>query len=340
METTTILDVNTTSTLDCGVTENYTEPAWCNTTSVPEINDVFISNVMYISFAMSGFLVTLGLFGNTMTIIIMQKGQFKVTRHAVCLTMLAIADATSLITVTVIKESTTYVIGTDITTVTNMACKTILFFLDVGKLSSSAVVVLICLERFLAVWFPLKINIFLTKRRTVITHVCIFTTAIVVSCLGIPFNTVHQGMCPGGTALYQQAFLSKVYKIVLSFFHGIGPTVFLMILTPLTVLKLCLQRSKRQMLASQSRDNTTRISAMLFSIVISYIVLVTIPPFVNLVILSTRRDIGKQDFWLTMFTEGIIIFKQINYSINFCLYGLASYSFRKQFLLQLGVHIE
>lgn len=109
--------------------ENITnEMSQNTTTSFQNTANEDPSWIMNMHLVITAFLIILGLFGNTFTIIIMRKEPFRSSSYGIHLTALAVADMLSLFLSSLYKDSTIYFFGTDILADSLVICKIFFYF--------------------------------------------------------------------------------------------------------------------------------------------------------------------------------------------------------------------
>ena len=289
----------------------------------------YLTGIMYFSFVMSAILVVLGLFGNIATILVMQKPSFKSKAHSIFLTMLAFYDSICLISLCLTKGCILFLFGIDMASVNDVVCKVIQFIFSTAQLGSVWVIVLICIERFVAVWVPLKAKILLTKRAAFVSVICVSAISIVFSGLSTPFSGVVKGYCLNITNMGSLAVIARYISLVLNFFL---PNLILLLLTPLTIGKLCHLRAKRLAIGNKTEDATARNAILLTSVVTEYFLVGVFASVVNLVLSNSEyyRTLSEGQFRAAIM-ECLMTLGQINYSLNFFLYGLTSSDYRHAF---------
>ena len=311
------------------VTENDTESILTNMTSTTVDAASYVSKMMYVSFVISVVLFVVGLLGNITTIIVMQKKPFKSTAHGVYLTALALADTMALIMISLHKECIWYLFGVYVTALNNITCRLAQYLFSATKIASSGMIVLICIERFIATWLPIKAGILLTKRTAVVSVCCVSITAILISGISLPFSGLNGGACSPNVA---NESLAPLLLPIIVIVHSIIPPFVLLCLTPLTVVKLCHIRAKRVALGNRTEDATVRNATMLISTVFVYFIFVTLTAVVFWIIGEQRVGaFGQPAPWLLVVIEALMTVEQANYSLNFCLYSLTSAEFRNAF---------
>ena len=330
------MDVFSLVTVEADAFTNSSSDTIVNTTvtSFTADTSATIPSSKYVQFAVTLFFVIVGLFGNICTIIIMTKQRLSYNAHGVYLTALAIADIKSLLVVTLNKPLLIDIFGLDVRAFTDIGCKMFKYIGRVAVISSSYFVVMICIERFIAIWFPLKAKFLLSKKKAVYSVCAVFATIYLVNIPCIVYTGIKDGICLPDFALEPIHFLPRFNSMLTWALHTMIPTLIMIILTPLIILQLYRQRLIRRELAMGNRkrdDFTNRITAMLISIVITYFFLVCIFSVafwvLNLLGISV---LTSSSHWARVFRDVYETAELVSYSFNFFLYVVTSTDFRRQ----------
>ena len=311
--------------------ENLTHTESQNSsTSFQNSEDNAVSNLMIINAVITVFIVIVGLLGNSVTIIVMRKEPFRSNSYGIHLTALAVTDMLCVVMLTLIKDSTIYFLDRDILAQSEIICKIFCYAIISVRICASSNVVYICVERFIAVWFPFKAKDLLTKRSAIIISGCIFVAASIVGIFSSLTSVVKFGKC-----LPYDDFIGA---IPITFTIGAiliitAPTIILLLLTSLTIFKLIRVQLLRRRLTNNSdraTEQLTYMTGMLIGTVIAYIVLVSCPLGARVVLAHT--GITLVELQTRGLREHIAILEQINCASNFIIYGLLCSEFRNQFV--------
>ena len=326
--TATTLNTNSNTWLgNASWVANSTESYFWNITS-PEINFA-VSVTMYILFVISVCLVILGLLGNITTILIMQKRPFKSTTHSILLSALAIIDTLCLSMFLFFKPCVAYLFGFDMRSLGDVVCRLLQYYTYIVRLGGSAMIILICLERFIAVCFPFKARFILAKKSAYISICVCSLLAIVVGGLVVRFSGVEDVYCAPISANTPVATLSLPAILVPTIFL---PALVILSLMPLTVGKLCHNRVKLPTKVNPPEDKTARTATMLISTVIWYFIIMV----GTSIIFGVLEGADLSNFsllapWITVVLEFHMTLDQLNVSLNFFLYSMVSSDFRRAF---------
>ena len=109
-------------------------------------------------------LLVIGLFGNFMSIVFMTRQEFSKMPMRIIIIALAISDTIVIIMHPHNKPYVRSFLGADVRSYNVTSCKVFYWFFRTAKMTSSWLIVLISMERFVAVWFPLKAKFINTRR--------------------------------------------------------------------------------------------------------------------------------------------------------------------------------
>ena len=308
------------------------------TNSSYELASVPVSGLTYTLFGLSCFIACIGLAGNFSILTVSFKHRRDAKSHDVLITVLAVTDIIALVTVALMQPCVYESIGVDLRSLTTIGCKVFMSVLYSTMFCSSTVIVLVSIERFLAVWCPIKSRKFLS-RQTALRSVCVCATTIVIisSSMSVLYcerdeNEICQPN-PHGT-LYSSVLKkmpdTTVYIAMLVLLSS--PMLLLLILTPMTVIKLYKQNEIRRQLTSQERDDRSlKISVKLTSIVVVHLTLMVVPLAMSFTLVYIGKTVQGNGL------SGIALAVLLNHSTNFLLYNTFDEEFRKRFYNLFGV---
>ena len=286
-----------------------------------------------ITFFISVLLVFVGVIGNIFIIATIRSKRYQFSSHGIHLTALAVADIQSLLVALVNKRFVWNMFGIDIRGVTASTCRAVIVATRVAKLGSISFVALVCVERFIAVWFPLRARLLTTRRTSYVTIIIIFVLVYVFSIVSAFFSVVKNGKCIPNVSEEGGESGSWALTVVALFLSSIIPTMLLVFLTPLTLIRLSWQRSQRKVLGNTSGiDSSYRTTIMLISICVTYLLLVTsFSGTIWIFMLSGFNLFASQDHWSLIFIEVTVTCENLNCALNIILYGFFSPRFRRDF---------
>ncbi|KAK3092832.1 hypothetical protein FSP39_007720 [Pinctada imbricata] len=309
--------------------------------SAPKPTDVYdrvLDGLEIVNFILLPTVLLFGISGNILTVIIMSSSKFKHLTSRIFLIALAISDTILLVTQPFNKMFVMKLLGRDIRALSQIGCKIFFLFFRTGKMTSSWFVVFLCLERFVAVWFPLKAKI-IWRKEVALAAICLIYVIIT------SFNAVwtysskvlDDGFCYPD--YFDKSIPSEVqwYKNMLtagSSLYSLIPICILVTFTPLILYKLSQHRRTRMKMTGSSQQKSksaqsTKTTAMLIGVMIAYFILVTpITVLHNIAFYIGVKAFGNNTKGFLIYRDVAQILEQINYSINFILYVVASQQFR------------
>ena len=212
-------------------------------------------------------------------------------------------------------------------------CRVNMYFLYVSGIVSSWVTVLISLERYIAIFYPFKVHIYCTKKRTYLAII----TLIMIVCIGcIPTfyscNVKWLDQQPQCQTSGNNAFNDFIFKCTVLPFYSIVPFLFIAILNTLILRKVKDQNAFRSQGQHSNQNSSTYNSSLIVMMVcVCLIFAITSFPATFFVILSDSCKINSfafctlNDKWL--YYVGFML-ENINHGINFFLYCITGSVFR------------
>ena len=296
-----------------------------------------VSGLTYTLFGLTCLFTCLGLAGNFSILTISLKYRRRAKSHDVLITALAVTDSFATVTFALMQPCVYGTIGMDVRALTTIGCKVFMSVLLSAMFCSSTVVVLVSIERFVAVWYPIRSRNFLS-RQTALRSVwlCVAPIVIISTTLSILYCEIDtNGVCDPNHLGHEYSSVLKrmpdpiVYKImgiVLS-----SPQLILLILTPMTVVKLCKQMTIRSQLTSQEVSNKElQISMKLIMVVVVHVTLIAVPIAIALYHVSISIPLEGNVL------SGITLTLLLNHSTNFLLYNIFDREFRRRLYVLFG----
>lgn len=307
------------------------------------IYDDALEGLAYVNYVLLPTMLVLGIGGNILTIVVMMSPKFRQLTSRIYLIFLALSDVTLLLTQPFNKMFVIEMIGSDVRALSDVGCKIFFWFFRTGKMTSSWFVVCLCVERFIAVWFPLKAKIISTQKSAALQ---IFTVYLVIGSFNGAWTKNSRipadGKCYPDYFDKTNKYDAEEYKAMLtagSSLYSLVPLCILATITPLIVFKLARHREQRKRLATSTKSDSsqaTKTTAMLIGIVVAYFTLVLpITLLHNIAFYLGMKSFGDNPKGFLIFRDVAQILEQINYGINFYLYVLTSTQFREQLKLSV-----
>ena len=321
---------------------NKTSSTW-NSTSEVETASTHLTWVTYTLFGLTCCFVVLGLCGNGLILVHVSMLKFRRRSHghSVLITTLAICDSVALISAALPQPCVHDVFGMDIRALSTIVCKLSWVILFPSMFGSSATVVLICMERFAFVRFPLQSKK-LVSPSNILKAVCICMSLIVVvyATMAVLYCEIKDGVChPNFEGSEYSTVLKRVPNtsvyIAAMGFITVTSMLILCICTPLTIVKLYKQMAmRRQLTAKEQSTRHFDTSVKLIAVVIAHITLLGLP----VIIAIAFGFFGIVPGGNTISALALAIL--LNHSINFLLYNIFDTEFRGNMLALFGIKVK
>ena len=299
-----------------------------------------IQNLLVFRSAFYPIMILLGVFGNTMTIVIIRR--LKSNRSAMDRYFLSLAMTDLCVIITgpfpVWLRSAT---GFRLTSSHDAMCKIIVFVYNMATASSAWILATMATHRALMVTWPHRVNAICTPRRSwcaVIATVVFSSMAFSHMLYGV--KVVYPAAVCSATGKYQ-VFLEKIWLQIEIFLHSLLPIVCMLLSNIVLVYKLRVSvREASDQLATSETQTVSRaktvnsVTLQAVGVSCAFIVL-TSPVAVWNMTSYTFRGKYMTDLYTfavhqtiqdTFYTLG-----EMNYSVNFYLYCLTGSRFRKKF---------
>ena len=336
----TILNQATTNMMV--IAEEFLNKSNVSTTNITSVTPALsgsasVSWTTITTYIIVPLLIVLGLLGNTFTIIVMRSKRFQHSSTGVYLTALALSDLAFLLMFPFVKGAFMDLFNGDIRSLSVTGCRLFFLMYRGTKISSSWYVVLVGIERFLVVWFPLKAKT-LSNKRIALIATTVVTTAIFTFEASRTGNTnIIDGVCLPFFKTPETEKLQTAFVATSTTIYSLIPTAILITVTPLTVWKLVQQQKRRQELTNNAgNDETLHVTVMLLSVTIAYLALVTVISMTHAVAFFMGKVLlFSKDPSIIMFLEIAQIMEQLNYVINFFLYVISNAAFRNHVIYML-----
>lgn len=283
-------------------------------------------------------IIGIGTIGNVLSFVVMMRREMRQAPTFFYLAALAVTD-TIVLYMSALKTWVRVVADFELLHISNAGCKTFMFIIHFSLHFSAWIIVAVTIERFLAVWFPLRANTMCSLSRAkfvtfmialifVLVNLYVFWTAELL-------NSPHtldgsEKIC---AAYAYENIVCTVFPWVNLLLYSFIPFVTLLVFNSLIVVSLVRNKGIFSNLTKEdraARHGHNRLAVTL--LVISFVwIVTTLPrPMFNLVKVkpTTLDEVGNQ------FLGKVICFvlMYINHSINFFLYCVTGQRFRKEFV--------
>ncbi|XP_063429698.1 neuromedin-U receptor 2-like [Mytilus trossulus] len=323
---------NNTSTVYCNGTCQTSEPFAISTRTV---YDDALEGLEYVNIILLPTCLVVGVFGNLITIFIMNSKAFSKMGSRYFLAALAVSDVTLLLAQPFNKMFVLELFGRDLRALSAVGCKLFFWFFRTGKMTSSWFVVYLCLERFTAVLFPFRVKIFFSKRNCLIGIVAVYfviggfnagwTYCSKIDSKGVCNPDSFDRKDPQAVTLYRSMLTagSSLYSLI--------PIIIIVTVTPIILVSLGRLSKARKKLTNTKGNSSdlTRATTMLVSVMVSYVIFVTpITALHNIAFYIGVDAFGQNTKKFLIFRDVSQILEQLNYTVNFFLYVCSSRPFR------------
>ena len=294
-----------------------------------------VSVLTYTLLGLILFIMVLGLCGNLVTLVVMWQSRQTQRSHDILITVLAISDCIALIPTTLSHSSVSKAVGVDIRTITSVGCKLYTAIWQSATTSTLTVVVLISVERFVAVWFPLRAAVWLSPKRIMRSVLgSVAFSVLFMFTLNILYCDVKDGKCGPVLGGNEHGTFLKAVGNLYAATLAILPmsTLLLIILTTLTILTLYRQSARRRQLTQQQQQQggvQLKTFVKLVAVVVEHILFVGLPGAFGFVMGMSGAEPPNPDnagAGLDMMVYALLV----NHSTNFILYSVFDSDFRKK----------
>ena len=295
--------------------------------------------VLVAGYVITPCMLLCGLFGNTMTMMIMHYEEFRVMPSSLILRALAVSDTSVILMWSFNKQFMIDLLGLDVRALSTASCKIFFWFWKTSKMTSSWFIVLISMERFIAVVFALHAHSLNTKGN-VLTGIMMVYGVIGGYNLAwdILNDGVRNGRCFPNIPNPGYEHVSRPMIVTGATMYAFVPGGIILVLNTFTVARLIkMTRKRHQMTArnAQRKDEkvTAMMTGMLLGVSFAFLVLVVPVASSHIVSLYTGNDLyTSNDPLFVALREITQATEMLNYSINFLLYVLCCRKFRQCFV--------
>ena len=288
----------------------------------------------YIAYASVPVLCVGGTTGNMLSLAVMRTKYYRQLPVSQVITALALSDTGMLLMTPLNKMFVRDLIGVDIRSMSGITCLVFFWMFRTWKMTAAWLVVLLCGERLVAVWLPLKVASINTNRNI---SICIITIYVIIGTYDLIWasfsDKLIHGTCVPNAATGENAHVTTWLMPIGVNVYSVIPCIALIVMTTLIVLKLTILSPYTLSEASPSFRNSIRITIMLLAVAIAFFCLVVPVGVSHLVTFLWKTSLFESNSpEVKTFREITQFMELLNHSINFYLYGIFSSSFRKQLI--------
>ena len=285
-------------------------------------------------------LTLVGAIGNTLSFLVMSTKVYQRKSYSYYLRGLAVFDTLTLITALVIEfHGISYKISgvAYLNVHVTWSCKLAEYFRHVIILMSSWLVVFFTVDRYIAVCHPLKRANFCTESRAIIAIVVLFLCA----CLSQVFRLVYIKRIEGRRPFRHPCHAPKNIRIEYFTWHYFFFSLALRFLLPFIIICICNALiifhvelrfgQTRRVEKKWEKARKSHMAIYTLYLVCAVFVICLLPNVIVSLIMYFARS-RKIHRYLLWFDIPFQMVRNINYCINFLLYGLTGKQFRHQLL--------
>ena len=310
---------------------------------------------MVFSVYMSLALVFLGLIGNTLSIVVFSSAEMRVVSSNNYLLVLAISDSLYLISVLMTKLLTTLrcihfpLSSVDMYNRNDFMCKLLQFVLDFFSDYSTCLVMVFTVERFIAVFLPLKFKELCTVRRARL--VCVFMLLLVCGLIA-PYHFMYMGrptnydvctVLPEYEAEFTILYVLEalIFRVLPVFIIAVFNIFIIVRIGRLAKQKRRLKQAQGPALAALRKRNHKEERNMQLTITLILVsttyVLVYIPVLVHFVMWKMERAkaLTINEHLMAQFHYYSRTLYILGFAVNFLLYTIGGRVFRQQLRTKL-----
>ena len=290
-------------------------------------------------------IIGMGTLFNILTIIVLLRKRMRSSSSSRYLIVLAVCDILAL-NVGLLRHYIKEVMKVDIRNFSDASCKIHVFLVYFFTHLSGWILIFLAVERFIAVWFPFKAKVLCTPKKGTAALV-----AIVVSLFAINahfFWTMDLVNFPSGpneekhfcVTIYPEYFIFDTYiwPWVDAALYSYIPFIVMIVCNSLIIAKLLQSKiNKKKTEGRSSRTRMKTMTAMLFSITFSFLILTT-PMSIYILgeYIWWSEEIYKPCNNLILFWPIANLLFYLNNAINFLCYCVSGPRFRREVIRMCG----
>ena len=273
-----------------------------------------------------------GLLANTLVIVVIVGGSL---RHSVFMTLLivlAVADNLVLLSTDLLQPGVFgHIFGQAL-----LPCRVLLYIVQSSGTMSSWMIVLISIERFMAISYPLKVHIYFSMKRSCILILCLGVLICVVKVYRFFFASIAMSYDLPICMITRPNERSNIFFSILDgLLYCLIPFCLISILNVMIVKKLKSIKAFRARSQVHSQSSTHRDRSLVpMMLALSLVFAVTTFPvnvllITSLILEDNAYELNKSYNWVFVLTIGLA---NLNHIVNFFLYCITGSVFRNAFL--------
>ncbi|XP_050418795.1 probable G-protein coupled receptor B0563.6 [Patella vulgata] len=243
--------------------------------------------------------------------------------------LLAIVDNTTL----VIKLTHLLLQDYNLKIMSNFECKILTFLGNVFLNYASWIIVAMSIERFVAVWFPLKLGINWTIKRSFLSMgiLFLFLSGVYIHLLWT--ITSYYGSCEIGE-VYHNYFITKIWYWISACLYAIFPCIILFVFNFLIIIGIRKSADEHKTLTLSPSTATPHRDVTIMLIVVSVVFLILTAPICIFLLLGQTwlPHRYSDEFAQKVLCQQIAyVLCDTNHAVNVFLYFLSARRFRRHF---------
>jgi hypothetical protein len=277
-------------------------------------------------------LIVLGTVFNGLTIIVLIKQQFGNTSTRILLINLAVSD-TVILYWGLGQDYLQYCFGIEVRTSSDWSCPVVIFLSFFVWELTSWNVMLLTVERWVSVCFPIRARIICTKKYATWTVISVIVFIFLVNSHILRNFTIDRTL-PGGTCVLAsksyEVFFTTTWAWIVFFVYTAIPYLTIALCNGSIIYVLRKSRRRRRTLSAETEDSAEKLSK------ITYMLLTVSTTFVLLTLPSSafyflEATVMSEDWHVSIELVNAVtsFLTYLNSTINFLLYCVSGTQFRR-----------
>ena len=280
-----------------------------------------------------GIVCILGILANFLVLVVIILSELRTSVFMNLIICLSIFDTMFLFSVFLAQRG---IFGEILIKPSLLYCRFIFFFTHVTGIMSSWVTVLISVERYIAIFYPLKAHIYCTKKRTLVT-VIIITILACTSQIPLFFtcSLVFIGQRPRCISFISHTWDDMMFVIFHFMVQSFVPLIIITILNAFLIKRIKVQsafRARSQGQHSVSAPSRKHLSLVAMMVCLCVVFALTSLPGTLIILINylCKFTTGRHCIFFGGWLYHIpFLLNDINHGVNFFLYCLTGSVFRQ-----------
>ena len=278
------------------------------------------STTEYIVVTLPWIIIISGVLGNVFGAIILLRKRFRKRSFGIYLLAIACLDTIFLLSNTLFAWGIQILFGIKIQTFSAFGCKLVKYVIVASRAMSAWILVILSLERMLALAIPHLSNTINTRKRAIIGTIIV----IIIQGLIYLYNFFSIEIRSWGSCYWSAHINKNRYDIVLNIFDFLNYAVIpSIVMATCNVVLVCLLKHSQELRRSSNRDIKGNV-IIIISMSVVFIVLTT-PMTVYQILYVSEVDTGPSYVYPILYSLDLL-----NHAINFVLYCLSGPGFRHE----------